>query len=146
MKNKKGFTLVELIVVIAILAILSVIAALAFRGIQENARAAADHANANTIASALRTVIATHGLAITDANLANAEALETWAGGADIVAADVEVTYNAGTQTLTIKMPPLVPGAPDIITVVDFDSTPRMDNAFKRLTAEGNQVRVVAPA
>jgi len=38
MKNKKGFTLVELIVVIAVLALLAVGAVLAFQGIQSNAR------------------------------------------------------------------------------------------------------------
>jgi prepilin-type N-terminal cleavage/methylation domain-containing protein len=45
-KLRKGFTLVELIVVVAVLALLAVGAALAIRGIQDNARRAANRAAA----------------------------------------------------------------------------------------------------
>lgn len=49
-KNKKGFTLIELIVVIAILAILAAIAIPSFIGITDNANQAVNEANASTIA------------------------------------------------------------------------------------------------
>lgn len=50
-KNKKGFTLIELIVVIAILGILALIAIPRLAGFQETSRIRSDIANANTIAS-----------------------------------------------------------------------------------------------
>lgn len=52
-RNKKGFTLIELIVVIAILAILAAIAIPAFMGITDQATASVNLANAKTIATAL---------------------------------------------------------------------------------------------
>lgn len=51
-KNKKGFTLIELIIVIAILAILAAIAIPMFSGITESANNAVDKANASNIATA----------------------------------------------------------------------------------------------
>jgi prepilin-type N-terminal cleavage/methylation domain-containing protein len=50
MKNQKGFTLVELIVVVAVLALLAVGAVLAIRGVQRNARIASNRAAAVSMA------------------------------------------------------------------------------------------------
>lgn len=52
-RNKKGFTLIELIVVIAILAILAAIAIPSFMGITEDANNNVEIANAKIIATAL---------------------------------------------------------------------------------------------
>lgn len=51
-KNKKGFTLIELIVVLAVLAIIMAIAVPRFLGIQESARENADHQTVQLIAKA----------------------------------------------------------------------------------------------
>jgi prepilin-type N-terminal cleavage/methylation domain-containing protein len=51
--NKKGFTLVELLVVIAILAILAVIGLAVFSGVQKNARDARRREEIDSIAKAL---------------------------------------------------------------------------------------------
>lgn len=52
LKNKKGFTLIELIVVIAILGILAALVAPRLMGFQESAREKADQQMAATIANA----------------------------------------------------------------------------------------------
>jgi type IV pilus assembly protein PilA len=60
--NKKGFTLVELVVVIAILGILSAIAVPKFTSSRAEAERAAHNANVKTIISAANMYIAQHGL------------------------------------------------------------------------------------
>lgn len=53
--NKKGFTLVELLVVISIIAILSIIGLTVFTGVQKNARDARRQSDVDAIAKALET-------------------------------------------------------------------------------------------
>lgn len=57
-KKKKGFTLIELIIVIAIIAILAAIAIPKFGDIRKDAAFKADIANAKTIANAATTLLA----------------------------------------------------------------------------------------
>ncbi len=59
-KNKKGFTLIELIVVIAILAILAAIAIPSFIGITDSANEQVARANASNIATAYNSFNALH--------------------------------------------------------------------------------------
>ena len=57
-KKKKGFTLIELIIVIAIIAVLAAIAIPKFGAAKHNADVAADQANAKIIATAVSTAVA----------------------------------------------------------------------------------------
>lgn len=61
-KKKKGFTLIELIIVIAIIAILAAIAVPKFMNVTKDAKVKADIANAKTIESAITTALATDKL------------------------------------------------------------------------------------
>lgn len=61
LKNKKGFTLIELIVVIVILGVLAAIAIPKLSGFSDKARWSADVATAKTIATAALTVNASDG-------------------------------------------------------------------------------------
>ena len=67
-KKRKGFTLIELVVVIAILGILAAIAIPRFGNIQKNARIDSDISTANTIVNAAKVYIASE-------NMTNAEAI-----------------------------------------------------------------------
>lgn len=60
-KNRKGFTLIELIVVIAILAILAVLAVPRFLGTLEDARIRTHNANIKTLQSAAMIALAENG-------------------------------------------------------------------------------------
>jgi prepilin-type N-terminal cleavage/methylation domain-containing protein len=64
-KKRKGFSLVELIVVISIMLVLSVLAVVAFTNISDSAREAAERADANAVARSLNTF---NTLAIADTN------------------------------------------------------------------------------
>lgn len=68
-KNKKGFTLVELIVVVAVLAILAAVAIPTIIGLNDKATAAVEKSNAATICSAINVHnAATTGTKITSSN------------------------------------------------------------------------------
>ena len=61
LKNKKGFTLIELIIVIAILGIIAAIAIPRFNGIQETSKEKADDVTAKMIEKAAETYFISEG-------------------------------------------------------------------------------------
>jgi len=61
LRNRKGFTLIELVVVIAILGILAVIAIPRFTGTQDRAKDRTHNANVRTIESAVSVYVAEYG-------------------------------------------------------------------------------------
>ncbi len=110
-KKKKGFTLIELIIVIAIIAILAAIALPRFGQIRENSNIRADLANAKNIQTAVITGIANgditpdaHGTVPVDSTLLSGTAVPhvraaAHAGGNFTVTVDAtshEVEVDAG--------------------------------------------------
>jgi type IV pilus assembly protein PilA len=65
LKDKKGFTLVELLVVLAVLAIISAIAVPRFAGVQNAAKLSADYATGEMIARAADIYISVNNLGAT---------------------------------------------------------------------------------
>ena len=93
MRNKKGFTLMELLIVVAIIAILAAIAIPTFSSSLQKAKDAADQANARSLYAA---VAMDYMTADTDNPFAPPTAVTDGA----VTYNDVEYTFN-GTATIT---------------------------------------------
>ncbi len=113
-KNRKGFTLIELIVVVAIIAILAAIAVPQFLGMQDKAKKGVDIANATAIAGAINTYNAMYPDAkITDKSTAkttlSGATVNLWPAGIDASGASSAesraialVTINSTTYVATV--------------------------------------------
>lgn len=105
--SKKGFTLIELVVVIAVLAVLAAIAIPVVTGVLNDAKANVDDANANTIEASVKLYVAQKDPTIVDASVI-ADALE--AGGIDTEIAPQQTgkafIVNSDTLVVTVDDKP----------------------------------------
>lgn len=106
-KDKKGFTLVELVVVIAILAILAALLVPRIMGNVNDARVSRSQANARTIASEITThnaLARVNGTATIPATLPTAPATHPVAGGelGPIGRGSADITALEGLASITI--------------------------------------------
>jgi len=110
-RNKKGFTLIELIVVIAIIAILAAIAIPSFIGITNNATAKVNLANARNIATGINAYNALHP---NDTKITSTSGCQTTLSGAglwpegltdsaDITAALGMITFSANGAAIAAE-------------------------------------------
>jgi prepilin-type N-terminal cleavage/methylation domain-containing protein len=109
MNNKKGFTLIELIVVIAILGILAAIAIPRLGGFTETAEIKADISNAKLLDSAVQIYYADNGsfpagtMAGANPTAAEVTALEGVLQGENYLPTNSDITFNDLTKlTFTI--------------------------------------------
>ncbi|MPM62661.1 Fimbrial protein [bioreactor metagenome] len=99
--NKKGFTLIELIVVIAILGILAAIAIPAYSSYKTNAQYAADLATAKVIYDAALTADATSADNDDWTDFVPADSYDAAKAPAATLAAGAAVTYGSATYPET---------------------------------------------
>ena len=91
-KKKKGFTLIELIVVIAILGILAAIAVPRFSGFTNKAKIQADEQYGKLVANTLTTMIATEEITQTSAQAAS-DVVITITPSSGAISAVTNITY-----------------------------------------------------
>ena len=129
--NKKGFTLVELVIVVAVMAILVAIAIPTVGSITAKAKTAVYQSNCNTIQSMIK---------LAEANAANDSATNTVTVGADFIAkalndaklgikassaADTQATfyYHAGTGAVDNSSAKVTTeGVTDTVFTIKFDT------------------------
>lgn len=120
LRKRKGFTLIELIVVIAILAILAAIAIPTFLGTLANARRKTDAASARVIASAVMLKSAEENWTI--ASITNANLMDDTAGlgkyldeepvGQSTYGTDFSVVVTGGEMTVLLGTTEFYPSYP----------------------------------
>jgi len=126
-KKKKGFTLVELIIVIAIIAILAAIAIPKFGQIRENANIKSDIATAKTIQTAVLTGLANSQISVPDADgtaVTDAQLQSVLEGGVIPKAKASATAVNAKAFKATVDKDGTVKVLVDTIQVLPVGASP----------------------
>ena len=123
--SKKGFTLVELVVVIAIIAILAAVSVAGYFGITDRARQSAANQEAAQIKTVLSTIVDGEKLTVTDGGK-NAENT--------VVSLEVTISYDATAKVLNIEKDSSIvynEGVTDATIIFDYYLSVTQDSADK---------------
>lgn len=97
LKNKKGFTIVELLIVIVVIGILATLVIVTFTGIQQKARNSQRQTDINAVDSHVEAFYATNGAYPTSAQLSDANWRAKYMKGLDAQALVSPKNENIGT-------------------------------------------------
>lgn len=128
--KKKGFTLIELIVVIAILGVLAAIAVPRLANVQKNAKISADQATAQNIIQAGKIYIA-------DKNLSTSTEVATTTIGALETAKFIETGLKTQSTGNLFKLTVTGTGTDPVLTVTDATSNEVIDSSDATVTSTG---------
>jgi type IV pilus assembly protein PilA len=98
LKNKKGFTLIELIVVLAVLAVIMAIAVPRFLGVQEDAKKEADASTAAMIAKAAELYLVTENIDLPAADSTTLVDIDDLTDDGKYVNSDINYQYYITTS------------------------------------------------
>lgn len=128
-KKKKGFTLIELIIVVAIIGILAAIAVPKFSDVQKKAKISADIASAKVIADAAILYYAENGTDTTSISLLSLQSVPTSQLFKD---KEFELFMNSGSVVIKVEDKETTPTKWQVYPQVNKTDTNQADNPYAK--------------